>query len=116
VLFRSLDGLANDPKAKLSDADGRLALWKARFDDVRNRAKMILGQDAKLEWIYGDTEHCDTCARLNGVVKRASFWMSHGVLPQAPPNPRLKCGGWKCQCSLEPTDKRLTRGRMPSTP
>jgi hypothetical protein len=115
-LLHYLDGLANDPKAKLSDADSRLELWKARFDDVRNRAKMILGKDAKLEWIYGDTEHCDTCARLNGVVKRASFWQTHGVLPQAPPNPMLQCGGWKCQCSLEPTTKPLKRGGLPRTP
>jgi hypothetical protein len=115
-LLGYLDGLANNAQAKLSDAAPRLDLWKARFDDMRNRAKMILGKDAKLEWVYGDTEHCETCARLNGVVKRASFWQSHGVLPQSPPNPMLKCGGWKCQCSLEPTDKPLTRGRMPRTP
>jgi hypothetical protein len=115
-LLDYIDKLANDPDAKLSDADARLSLWKARFDDVRGRAKVILGKDAKLEWVYGDTEHCSTCARLNGVVKRASFWQTNGVLPQAPPNPMLECGGWKCQCHLEPTDKPLRRGKMPKTP
>ena len=116
-LLAYLDGLANDPKAKLSDADGRLALWKARFEDVRNRAKMILGKDQKLMWkMSPEKEHCDSCLKLDGIVKRASFWQSHGILPQAPPNPYLTCKGFACGCELIPTDEPIRRGRMPSLP
>jgi hypothetical protein len=109
--------LANDPNAKLSDANSRLELWAARFDDMRTRAKVILGKDAKAEWVVGPTEEsCPSCQKLNGVVKRYSFWQSHGVLPQAPPNPMLQCGGWNCLCELVTTDKPVRKGRMPSLP
>src|SRR5512146_222316 len=90
----------------------RFDSWGNRFTDVRNQAKLILGKDEKLEWVYGDTEHCDTCARLNGKVKRASVWAAY-VQPRNPPNAKLDCGGWRCQCELMPTDKPVTRGRLP---
>jgi hypothetical protein len=116
-LLDYIDGLANDPTATFDNSISRLELWGARFDDVRGRAVVLLGQDAKLEWHLGETEqHCRTCSRLDGVVKRASFWQTHGILPKAPPNDMLECGGWKCDCTLEPTDKPVTRGRMPKVP
>lgn len=110
--------LANDPNAALSDANSRLELWAARFDDMRTRAKVILGKDAKAEWVVGPTEQsCPSCQKLNGRVKRLSFWQSHGVLPQAPPNPMLECKGYRCQCRLDTTTtKPITKGRMPSLP
>jgi hypothetical protein len=116
-LLKYLDGLANNPDAKLSDADYRLDLWKARFDDVRGRAKIILGKDAPMIWVVNpEKEHCKSCLKLNGIVKRASFWQSHGVLPQSPPNPYLDCKGFACGCQILPTDKKISRGRLPSLP
>jgi hypothetical protein len=112
-LLKFIDGLANDKTRKLTDADYRLDLWIARFADMQNRAKLILGKDTKFEWVYGDTEHCDTCQMLNGFVKRASFWNKYGVHPGQPPNPKLQCGGWRCQCQLNPTEKNLSRGKFP---
>jgi len=115
-LFEFLDKAANSGTQNLADLQYRLDLWKARFDDVRGRARVIVAEDAKLEWVYGDTEHCPSCLKLNGIVKRASFWKKYGVEPKNPPNEKLKCKGFKCQCELQPTDKPLKRGGLPRLP
>lgn len=115
-LLDYIDQAANTPETPLSSLSSRLSLWTARYEDVINRAKVLAGKDAKLEWVYGDTEHCDSCRRLNGIVKRSSFWQKAGVMPRNPPNAKLDCGGWKCQCTLTPTDKPLRRGGLPRLP
>lgn len=116
-LLDFLDGIANDPNAHFSDANYRVDLWKKRFDDMRSRAKVILGKDAKGEWVVDPVkEHCPSCLKLNGIVKRWSFWQEHGVLPKAPPNPMLECGGYQCGCDIKPTDKPISRGRLPNLP
>jgi hypothetical protein len=98
------------------DLGYRIDMWGNTFDDVRSQAKTILGKNEKLEWVLGDAEHCDSCARLSGIVKRASFWKDHGVQPRNPKNEKLICEGYNCQCTLQPTDKPITRGRLPSLP
>ena len=116
-LVQYLKDLANDPQAKLSDADNRLQMWKQTFTDMRTQAKLILGQDEKLEFVLGATEqHCKSCSKLNGIVKRTSFWRSHGVMPRNPPNDKLECGGWLCDCELSPTDKPCSKGKLPNLP
>lgn len=87
-------------------------LWVNRYRDMKNMAKTMACKDAKLIWIYGDTQHCSTCLALHGKVKRASYWRER-VQPQQPPNSKLECGGWRCQCTLQPTDKPLSKGPLP---
>lgn len=88
----------------------RLSLWINRYNDVTNQAILASAEEkTKMEWIYGDTQHCTTCEQLNGIVAYAREWEEAGLSPQSPPNPLLECGGWKCQCQLIPTDKRKTR-------
>lgn len=88
----------------------RADLWGNRYNDVVNQAKMLTAEDGdKLEWVYGDTDHCETCLSLNGIVAYASEWAASAYHPQRPPNELLDCGGWRCQCSLVPTKKRRTR-------
>jgi hypothetical protein len=114
-------GLANDVSmnskangGKLTPLLARMDNWIPRYNDVKNRAIAMIGSDVKLEWILGFTsQHCSTCVRLNGKVKRGSQWDSAGILPQNPPNPILECGGWRCQCSLQQTDKPMSRGPLP---
>ena len=89
------------------------SLWANRYNDLKNQAKLLTCKDEKLEWIYGDTEHCTTCLALNGRVKRGSTWAESGFQPQSPPNDMLECGGWNCQCRLEPTDKPISKGPLP---
>jgi hypothetical protein len=67
------------------------------------------GVGAKLQWVYGDTDHCETCLSLNGLVAYASEWAASPYHPQQPPNDYLDCGGWKCKCKLEPTNKKRSK-------
>jgi hypothetical protein len=92
----------------------RVELWVNRYNEVKNLAKVTTGNKIKLEWKLGKTErHCTTCATLDGVVDYSFSWEASGYKPQAAPNPMLECGGWLCDCSLVPTNKRRTRGGVP---
>lgn len=112
--FDYVDGLAADVLAAKDAGTGfeefraRAELWGSRYNDAYNQANAIIAENEgnNLIWIYGDTEHCTTCNELNGIVARAADWETAGVYPQQPPNDLLECGGWRCQCRLEPTDKR----------
>lgn len=100
-----------DARLEKKPVDGLLArvpLWANRYNEAYNEAiKLItLNNGGNLEWVYGDTDHCNTCISLNGIVMSAKDWDTLGVKPQSAPNNKLECGGWKCQCRLEPTDKR----------
>lgn len=113
---KALPGFASDIIAARTtgSADAILAragLWSNRYNDVVNEAKLFTAPAGQMfEWIYGDTEHCDTCAALNGTVASAVDWESSGYKPQSPPNDKLDCGGWRCRCKLTPTDKKPTPG------
>ena len=98
-------------KGKLRTVYGRAELWINKYNEVKNTAKTMACGDQKLIWKYGSTrDHCSTCAAMVGKVKRASQWLAHGILPQSK---RLECGGWRCQCHLDPTDLPLSKGRLP---
>jgi hypothetical protein len=97
----------------------RVDLWANRFNEVTNDARVYFGAKMevppKLVWRLGRTEeHCSTCAELNGTVATAQEWQLSGIRPQAAPNARLECGGWRCDCSLDPTDDPVTQGGIPS--
>lgn len=95
----------------------RAELWVERYQDVVQRAKVMACADRKLKWVYDPSkENCSTCAKLNGKVKRASYWEAAGIQPKNPPNPALRCGGWRCGCVLEPTDERASPGPLPNVP
>lgn len=90
----------------------RAGLWAQRWTEAYNEAVrlMAIENGQKLVWLLGKTEeHCPECAALNGIVARASEWDALNIRPQNAPNDKLTCGGWKCDCSLEITDKRRTR-------
>lgn len=87
----------------------RVPMWVNRWNEAYSRATLkiqaVLGE--RLVWRLGATEqHCISCSALNGIVAFASEWDLSGVRPQNAPNDRLECGGWLCDCSLEPTNKR----------
>jgi hypothetical protein len=93
--------------------EARVALWENNYNSVQTRAKLVTGMDRKMVWRLGDTElHCETCKKLEGKVKRGSYWLENDILPQNPPNETLDCGGWRCDCSLEPTDEEITDGSL----
>lgn len=88
----------------------RAALWANRYNEAYNEALLLIRAEMgeNLEWVYGDDiqEHCPECEALNGIVARASEWQSLNVHPQGAPNDKISCGGWRCGCTLLPTDKR----------
>jgi hypothetical protein len=103
--------VARDEQADWTPLLLRAELWANRYNDVVNKA-IITTKEQKLLWVFGDTDHCTTCERLNGIVAWASEWDEAGVSPQNPPNGKLECGGWRCQCTLIPTGNRHTRNAL----
>lgn len=98
---------ARDTGAPIDPLLSRAQLWAGRYADVVNQSILATAEPKdKYEWIYGDTQHCTTCEALNGLVASAAEWEQSGFRPQSPPNDMLECGGWRCQCRLEPTDRR----------
>ena len=98
---------------KLAPLLRRADMWVNGYNGIVAKAKTMSCGDLKGAWRLGATEvHCSTCSALNGKVKRMSYWAAH-VLPQNPPNPKLECGGWRCDCTIEPTDLPLSKGKLP---
>lgn len=97
-------------EGRLEPLYGRADMWVNRYGEVRNQAKAMACKDAKLEWKTNVRckEHCYSCTRLNGKVKRASYW-NRTILPRSRD---LECGGYRCCCDLMPTDKPVSRGRL----
>ncbi len=112
--FDFVDGLATDILEARKNESGfeqfqsRAEIWGNRYNDAYNQCAELIAKEEgnNLVWVYGDTEHCDTCLALNGIVAKVETWEELGIHPQQPPNDALVCGGWRCQCRLEPTDKR----------
>ena len=90
----------------------RAQLWANQWNNSYNNASLLIQKEegGNLIWKLGATEkHCDTCSSLNGIVASAKEWEESGYKPQNPPNSYLTCGGWRCDCSLEPTEQRRSR-------
>lgn len=102
VIDARVDQTPIDPL--LSRAD----MWATRYNEAYNHATALIVSEngGNLIWHFGDTDHCTTCEQLDGLVAYASEWEQLGVRPQNAPNDLLECGGWRCQCTLEPTDQR----------
>lgn len=102
IVDARVDGTPIDPLLQ------RATLWATRWNEAYNEAIRLIAKEngGNLVWVYGDTDHCTTCLSLNGIVASAKDWDMLGVKPQNAPNNNLECGGWRCQCSLQPTDKR----------
>ena len=62
----------------------RVEYWVTRYDDVYNQAILNAREDPKLKWVFTPgKDHCSTCAKLNGKVKRSSTWRESGWQPQS---------------------------------
>lgn len=98
---------------KLQPLLSRTTMWSNRWNEAKNLAQAIACADQKFVWRLGPTDHCSTCLKMNGKVKRASQWAAVDVRPQ---HSSLKCKGYRCQCTFEPTDAPVSKGRIPSMP
>lgn len=92
----------------------RVDLWVNRYNEIVNLAMRTCEPQMNFVWRLGATEeHCSTCAALDGVIASGEDWDKSGFHPQGAPNEKLECGGWRCDCSLEPTDEKATEGGIP---
>ena len=115
-ISRFADAIEAGSKAnggKLTPLLQRTELWVKGYERIRQLAKVYAGKDTKLVWKLNPAEHCPSCLKLAGKVKRASYWKDHGVLPKAWDKLQCRLG---CKCSLEPTTDRATPGPLPSLP
>lgn len=102
---------------KLRQLSPRSQLWIERYSEIYELGKAMACANEKLEWVYDPSkENCDSCASLHGKVKRASYWYDRGILPRVAGADYLDCHGYNCGCELVPTDKPLSKGRLPSLP
>ena len=112
VAARSREGASIDPFR------ARVSMWAYNYTSTVNTSKIVTASpEDRFIWKLGRTEqHCETCAALNGVVATAKDWdalRSKGIEPQGD---NLMCGGWNCDCTVEITDKPLTKGGIPDVP
>jgi len=121
--LRWIEGFANaieeNSKAnggKLGPLFSRAEIWIGRYEGIRSQAKAMACKDKKLRWTLGESEHCQSCLKLAGKIKRASYWYERGILPRVHGAEYLECGGWRCQCTLEPTSEPASKGPLPSLP
>jgi len=102
---------------KLASLFSRMEIWAGRYLGVRDKAKAMACADAKLKWVQGPTsDKCPSCSKLNGKVKRGSFWTERGILPRVHGAPYLECQGFRCLCELQVTDDPVSRGPLPNLP
>lgn len=99
----------------LESAFARGDMWVNRYEEVKNMALSMAGQNLKLVWILGAAEHCRSCLKLSGRVARAKTWAERNIHPRMTNN-KLKCGGYRCKCSFQETDEKVTKGRWPNLP
>ncbi len=91
---------AEDRGAAQEAVLNRLQLWIGSLRDIGSQGKASAQKNMMVTWVYGDTDHCDTCARLNGKRKRLSWFMKNGYRPQENGSETLDCHGFNCQCTL----------------
>jgi len=109
-----IQGFAGDIEAAATDKENnpiapllaRVSMWSNRYNELVSLSMATCGKE-KLEWVVGQTEHCDDCRKLNGCVDYADQWQVSGWMPQTT---RLACGGYRCQCHLVLTKRRRSPG------
>lgn len=70
-------------------------IWGNRYNEFFERGKAVAGADRKVMWTLGVAEHCPSCLKLAGKVKRYSYWKEMGVLPRVAGAPYLECEGYQ---------------------
>lgn len=78
----------------------RVDYWVGALRDLAGMGKASAQRNMMVTWRYGDTDHCDTCLRLNGQRHRLRWFVERGYIPQEKGSATLECGGWRCRCEL----------------
>lgn len=113
----AVEASSKENGGKLTPLFGRAELWVNRYPDFVNRAKAMACGDQKAVWVVNPAkESCKSCLKLNGKVKRLSFWNSSGILPRVANADYLECHGFQCGCDLIITDAPISKGPLPRLP
>lgn len=114
-----IDGLADfivlHSKAnggKLATVFRRVEVWVNAWTRIKTLAQTLVCGDLKYRWQLFPAEHCRSCRKLSGQVRRGSFWATH-VQPKDWDHLACRNG---CKCQLIQTDEPLSRGRLPYLP
>lgn len=81
--------------------NNRLAQWGESLRNLWSLAKANAQRNMTVVWKVGPTEHCATCAELNGQRHRLKWFLDKGYIPQENGSDMLDCHGFNCQCTLE---------------
>jgi len=101
----------------LKSIEPRLAMWAARWTEAYDLGMVMTGKNQKAEWVISpQKESCGSCLKLNGKVKRMSYWFEKGILPQVPNASYLICRGFACGCMLSLTVAPASKGPLPKLP
>ena len=104
-LFPQLKALRDDDEIpeddKLDAAHAHAEGYTNTLMGVYAQGKMMGEPERDGEWEYGDTDHCDTCADLNGQTHPLSWYLSNGYIPQQAGSDTLDCHGYNCQCRIK---------------
>lgn len=82
----------------------RLSMWAITATGLHAFGRLLGSQDTTFRWVYGATDHCADCARLNNQVHTGEQWLQSGWYPQSR---GLACNGYRCQCRLEETTEGI---------
>ena len=109
--FAHVEGLvvaieeAQNAEDKRSAVQQRAEMWCRSVESAGlaglNRAKAT----EMVVWRVGPTEHCKTCAWLNGQKHRRKWFTDNGYIPRQAGSQTLECNGYNCQCELVPVKK-----------
>lgn len=85
----------------------RVDLWVNKgLQRIYGLGKLSAQGNQMMKWVLGATEeHCETCLAAAGQCHRARSWRRSGIMPQSDV---LMCGGFHCDCRLEPTTERAS--------
>lgn len=68
--------------------------WVNRYQQVFQQAQALVGRDLKTMWWLGIAEHCKSCLKLAGKIRRWSWWNERGIIPRVPGAEYLECRGY----------------------
>jgi hypothetical protein len=102
--------LYDDQSARMQDPSKNAAKWfNKSVYPAYLAGLMSADRNGMYEWVYGDTEHCDDCRRLNGQVHRMKDWQQSGWQPKSS---KLDCKGYNCKCLFVKRKNARASGRF----
>jgi hypothetical protein len=84
--------------------NNRIGMWGDSLRNLYSLAKANAQKNMSVTWHFGDTDHCATCASLDGQRHRLKWFLDKGYIPQENGSDTLDCHGFNCQCTLENDD------------